>query len=146
MKILVPIDGSAHSIAALKHLIDNAAWYRERPTVDLVCVQSPLPTRLPHLALTADQLWRYYDEEGNAALATAKGMLERARIAHTTHVLVGGIAESIVQQSRKSGADLILLATRGLGAAGSPLLGSTAVKVLHLSTVPVLVVNSGLPS
>ena len=142
MKILVPIDGSAHSVAAVKHLIDHASWYRDRPFVDLVCVQPPLPTRLPHMALSATELERYYQEEGNAALAMARTMLARAGIAHSTHVLVGAAAESIVAQGSKSGADLILMATRGMGGAGSPLLASTTVKVLHLSsTVPVLMVN-----
>lgn len=145
MKILVPVDGSAHAVEALKYLVGHVRWYRETPKVDLVCVQPPLPTRLPHMALSADQLERYYQEEGEAALALSRKILDDAGIAHSEHVLVGSPAESIVEQSRKSGSDLILMATRGLGGNGSPLLGSTAVKVLYLSTaVPVLMVNSGL--
>jgi nucleotide-binding universal stress UspA family protein len=113
--------------------------------VDLVCVQPPPPTRLPHMALSADQLERYYREEGEAALALPRKILDDAGIAHSEHVLIGSPAESIVEQSRKSGSDLILMATRGLGSRGSPILGSTAVKVLHLSAaVPVLTVNTGL--
>jgi nucleotide-binding universal stress UspA family protein len=145
MKILVPIDGSAHSVAAVRHLIEHAGWFRDQPTVDLVCVQPPLPTRLVHMALSAHDIERYYQEEGTAALAMARSLLEQAGIAHSGHILVGAAAESIVEQSRKSGSDLILVATRGIGAAGSPLLGSTAVRILHLSTtVPVLVVNCGM--
>ena len=145
MKILVPVDGSAHAVEALKYLVGHVRWYRETPKVDLVCVQPPLPTRLPHMALSADQLERYYHEEGEAVLALPRKILDDAGIAHSEHVLVGSPAESIVEQSRKSGSDLILMATRGLGSRGSPILGSTAVKVLHLSAgVPVLTVNSGL--
>ena len=145
MKILIPIDGSAHSVAAVKHLIDHPGWYRDKPVVDLVCVQPPLPTRLPHMALSANELERYYQEEGNAALGMARTMLQDAGIAHSAHVLVGAPAESIVAQGRTSRADLILMATRGMGGAGSPLLASTAVKVLHLSTtVPVLMVNCAI--
>jgi nucleotide-binding universal stress UspA family protein len=144
MRILVPIDGSAHSVAALKHLIEHVGWFRETPTVELVCVQPPLPTRLPYMALSFGELERYYREEGNASLAAASDMLARAGLSHSTHVVVGTPAESIVEQSRKSQADLIVLATRGLGAAGTPVLGSTAAKVMHLSTaVPVLIVNCG---
>jgi nucleotide-binding universal stress UspA family protein len=145
MKILVPVDGSAHAVEALKYLVGHARWYRETPKVDLVCVQPPLPTRLPHMALSAGELERYYREEGEAALALPRKILDDAGIAHFEHVLVGSPAESIVEQSRKSGSDLILMATRGLGSRGSPVLGSTAVKVLHLSAgVPVLTVNTGL--
>lgn len=145
MKILIPVDGSAHAVEALKYLVGHARWYRETPKVDLVCVQPPLPTRLPHMALSADQLERYYQEEGEAALALPRKILDDAGIAHSEHVLVGSPAESIVEQSRQSGSDLILMATRGLGSRGSPVLGSTAVKVLHLSAgVPVLMVNTGV--
>jgi len=145
MKILVPIDGSAHSVEAVRHLVEHVRWYRDQPTVDLVCVQPPLPTRLPHMALSAHEIERYYQEEGTAALAMAKTLLERAGIAHSAHILVGAAAESIVDQSRKSGADLILLTTRGMGGAGGPVLGSTALRTVHLSTaVPVLVVNCGM--
>lgn len=143
MKILVPVDGSAHSVEALKYLVEHRSWYREAPRVDLVCVQAPLPTRLPHMALSASELERYYHDEGEAVLALPRKVLDDAGIAHSDHVVVGSPAEAIVEQSRKSGSDLILIATRGLGA--SPLLGSTAVKVLYLSaTVPVLVVTSRL--
>ena len=77
--------------------------------------------------------------------AKPRKMLADAAIEHGTHALVGSAAEAIVEQGRKCGSDMILIASRGLGARGSPLLGSTAVKVLYLSTAaPVMVVNSGL--
>lgn len=145
MKILLPIDGSSHSIEAVKYLIEHVDWYSQPPTVDLVCVQQPLPTLLPQMAFTVDQLERYYHEAGDASLTTAKNMLERAGLTYSAHILVGPTAESIVEQSKKSGCDLILLATRGMGAAGNLLLGSTATKVIYFSTtIPVLVVNSGI--
>jgi nucleotide-binding universal stress UspA family protein len=145
MKILIPVDGSASSVDAVRFLVEHASWYHEEPRADLVYVQAPLPTRLPHMALTVEQLERYYREEADAVLAKPRKMLEDAGIEHEGHALVGSAAEAIVEQSRKSGSDLILIASRGLGARGSPLLGSTAVKVLYLSAaVPVMVVNSGL--
>ena len=145
MKILVPIDGSAHSVEALKYLVGHLRWFQGSPQVDLVHVQPPPPTRLPHLALSAKQLEDYYREEGNAALALARRILDDAGIGHSEHLLVGSPAEAIVEQSRRSGSDLILMATRGLGSHGSPILGSTAVKVLHLSSdAPVLAVNTAL--
>ena len=143
MKIVVPIDGSAHSIQALNFLTEHLGWYRTVPTVDLVCVQAPLPTRLPHMALTMEELERYYSEEGETALAAACNLLERAHISYEKHILVGTPAESIVAHAAKSGADLIVIATRGMGGFGSPLLGSTAVRIQFLSRyVPVMVVNT----
>ncbi|HEV2007192.1 MAG TPA: universal stress protein, partial [Burkholderiales bacterium] len=62
-------------------------------------------------------------------------------IAYTARILVGPIAESIVPHAGKTGCDFIVLATRGMGAAANLLLGSTATKVLHISSMPALMVK-----
>jgi nucleotide-binding universal stress UspA family protein len=141
MRILVAIDGSAHSIEAVKYLIAHVNQYRETPAVDLVYVNLPLP-RLPSMTLSVDQIRRYYEDEGNASLASAKNLLDRAGIAYTAHILAGPVAETIVDLGRKTGCDVILLGTRGTGLAGNLLLGSTATKVLYFANIPVLVVKS----
>ena len=66
-------------------------------------------------------------------------LLERAGIPYQARVLVGPVAETIVAQAKERRCDMIFVGTRGMGAAGNMLLGSTATKVLHLSSVPVLV-------
>jgi nucleotide-binding universal stress UspA family protein len=145
VKVLIPVDGSASALDAVRFLVEHPGWYRDPVRVDLVFVQPPLPARLPHTAPTLEQLERYYREEADAVFAKPRQMLVTAGIEQGAHGLVGSAAEAIVGQARQSGSDLILIASRGLGARGSPLLGSTAVKVLYLSTsVPVMVVNSGL--
>ena len=144
MKIVVAVDGSAHSHDAVKHLIGHVDWYREKPTVELVFVHPPLP-RLPAMALTSDQVQRYYQEEGDAALGLSKSMLASADIQFNAHTIVGPVAESIVKQAAQTGCELILMATRGSGAGDDLLLGSTATKVLYFSRIPVLVVNSSAP-
>ena len=48
---------------------------------------------------------------------------------------------SIVEHAKSARCDLIYLGTRGLGALGKALLGSTATKVLHISDTPVLLVK-----
>ena len=141
MKILITVDGSAHSLEAVKHLIDHADWYREAPTVVLLFVHLPLP-RLPTLALSAAQMQSYHQEEGNAALAKAKQMLDLAGIAYVADIRVGQLAETIVHHCNQAGCDLILMSTRGMGAAGNLLLGSITTKVLYFSSTPVLIVNS----
>ena len=141
MKILVAVDGSVHALDAVKHLIEHVNWYRDPPTVVLMFVHPPLP-RPPYMALDANQLQSYYQQEGDAALAKAKEMLDLAGIAYTADIRVGPIAESIVKHARVAGCDLILMSTRGIGAGGNLLLGSTATKVLYFSATPVLIVNS----
>jgi nucleotide-binding universal stress UspA family protein len=145
MKILIAADGTMHSDDAVKYLVKHADWYREKPAVELLYVNVPLP-HLPYKSLSAAEIRAYYEEQGNAALAHAKSLLAAAGIACSDHVLVGPVAETIVKHARHTGCDLILLGTRGLGADGNVLLGSTATKVLYFSPMPVFVVKSGGPT
>jgi len=52
---------------------------------------------------------------------------------------VGPVAEILVAHAKARRCGMIVIGSRGMGAAGNLLLGSTATKVLHLSGVPVLV-------
>ena len=68
MKILLAVDGSKHSLKAVKTLIDHAGWYREKPAVELVNVRLPVPRiRGMGAVVGAGQVRRYYDREGKAA-------------------------------------------------------------------------------
>jgi len=142
MKILLAVDGSKYSLDAADCLIKHADWYREKPTVELLTVHLPVP-RLPRMGLVVgkNQLKQYYEEEGQAAQAMAKKKLELSGIEYKASVLVGPVAETIVQHASKTRCDLILIGTHGRTEAGNMLLGSTATKVLHLSDTPVLLVR-----
>lgn len=142
MKILLPVDGSKNSLDAVSALIEHADWYRERPTVELITVHLPVP-QLPRMGMAVGkgQIQKYYAEEGTERLAEAKRRLERAGIAYKAHVLVGPVAESIVKHAASTKCDLIFIGTRGMTATAKALLGSTASKVLHISSVPVLLVK-----
>ena len=142
MKILLAVDGSKHSLAAAKCLVDHADWYREKPVVELVTVHLPVP-KLPgmNMVVGKNQIQRYYEEEGESALAPAKKKLAAAGIKYQAIVLVGPVAETIVQHAAKARCDLIFIGTHGRTEAGNVLLGSTATKVLHISDTPVLLVK-----
>ena len=142
MRILLAVDGSKHSLAAVRCLIEHADWYRERPVVELVTVHLPVP-KLPRMGLVVgkNQITRYYAEEGEAWLAPAKKLLGAAGIAYSAHILVGRIADAIVRHAEKTRCDQICIGTRGHTAAASMLLGSTATKVLHIAKIPVLLVR-----
>ena len=43
MKILVAVDGSEHSLGVVKYTVEQAGWYSETPTVELVYVHLRLP-------------------------------------------------------------------------------------------------------
>jgi nucleotide-binding universal stress UspA family protein len=142
MKVLIAVDGSKHSLAAVQCLIDHAGWYREKPEVELLTVHLPVP-KLPRmgLAVSKSQIEKYYQEEGEAQLAAARRRLTAAGIGHKATVLVGPIAETIVKRAKDTRCDLIYIGTRGMTEVGKALMGSTATKVLHMSDTPVLLVK-----
>src|SRR5438094_8262609 len=136
MKILLAVDGSAHSLDAVKCVVDHADWYREKPQVELVTVHRPVP-KLPGMgaAVGKAQIERYYQEEGEQALAEAKKLLERAGLRFEPRILVGDPAEVIVKHAKTAGCDVIAIGTP------AKWIGSTANKVMNLSEVPVLLVK-----
>jgi nucleotide-binding universal stress UspA family protein len=142
MKILLAVDGSKYSLDAADCLIKHADWYRQKPTVELVTVHLPVP-KLPRMGLVVgkNQIQRYYEEEGEAAQAMAKKKLELTGIEYKSSILVGPVAETIVQHAAKTRCDLIIIGTHGRTEVGNMLLGSTATKVLHISKTPVLLVR-----
>lgn len=142
MKVLLAVDGSRHSLKAVKALIRHARAYRDRPVVELVHVHLPVP-RLPNMGLvvSAAQLRRYYEQEGAAALSRAAKLLAAARIRYTARTLVGEVAETIAKEARRTRSDLIVVGTRGMTAAKNLVLGSTATKVLHAATLPVMLIK-----
>jgi nucleotide-binding universal stress UspA family protein len=142
MKILLAVDGSKAALQAVKNVIAHAGEYREPPTVELVTVHRPVPRlRGMGAAVGKLQIDRYYQDEGEKALAEARKLLQKAGIPHEAQVLVGDPAEAIVRHCRKSRCDFVALGAKGRGALGDMLLGSTATKVLHLSDTPVLLVK-----
>src|SRR5437773_9095563 len=78
MKILLAVDGSKHSLKAVKCLIEHAGWYHEMPAVELVNVHLPVPRiRGMNAVVGASQIRRYYDREGKAALSKARRFLDK---------------------------------------------------------------------
>jgi len=142
MKILVAVDGSAHSLRALKYTVEQARLYRYTPTLELVYVQPPLPYLSRVKAVTGDkEIQRYYDEQGRIALEDCRRFLHTAGITYLASVLIGSIADKIVERASETSCAFIVVATRGMGAAGNLFMGSIATKVLHISKLPVLVVK-----
>ena len=134
MKILLAVDGSTHSNKATETLIKHAALYKDKPEVILLYVHLPVP-KLHGMSkvVSREMIDRYYREESEEALATSKSLLEKAGVASHVQMLVGPVAETIFKQAEVHGCDLIYMGTRGMGALKNVLLGSNAVKVLHIA-------------
>lgn len=141
MNILVAIDGSDVSLRAVRGLIDHIRWFRDAPTVHLLHVHLPVPVGLALQHVSRETVDRYYREEGEAVLAPALALLEGAGLAASPHIHVGHPAETVVKLAGELCCELICLGTHGRGALGEALLGSVATRVLHLSSIPVLLIK-----
>jgi nucleotide-binding universal stress UspA family protein len=142
MKILLAVDGSKASLGAVKFVTEHADWYRQKPALELVTVHLPVPKlRGMGAAVGKAQIEKYYEEEGEHALADARRQLERAGMAYEARVLVGPVAETLVAHAEKCACDLLCIGSKGRSELGKALMGSTATKVLQISDVPVLLVK-----
>jgi len=65
MKVMLAVDGSSHSLDAVRCLMDLVARYREAPEIELVTVHRPVPM-LPGMDMVVGKadLGRYYQDEG----------------------------------------------------------------------------------
>jgi nucleotide-binding universal stress UspA family protein len=82
--------------------------------------------------------WQEAASQASAkALKEAIGKAEAAGIAFKNIVRTGQTAEAIAQAARDEGIKHIVMGTRGLGSIQGLLLGSVAMKVVHLAEVPI---------
>lgn len=140
MKILLPVDGSSHSDRATLHVIAALQGCGDH-AVHLINVQAPIDAPEVRSHMTAGEIEAMQEARGGDALVSARALLDKAGIGYTPTVLLGPIAESIVQYASDKACDKIVMGTRGLGAIGGTLMGSITTHVLHLTRLPVTLVK-----
>jgi len=138
MKILFPIDGSAHSMAALNAFVDRRDWFAEQAELTLFYSHLPLPYKRAVAWAGKEAVHQYYAEETEAAVAPARKLLEARGIAHAVETRIGDPADEVVACAVAGGFALVVMGTHGHGALGNLVMGSVATKVLAARKVPVL--------
>jgi nucleotide-binding universal stress UspA family protein len=83
----------------------------------------------------------YYREQGTAALAAARALLDGAELAYSVHISVGSPAEAVLQYADAQQVEQIVMSAQGEASLSQLLLGSVASKVLQMARVPVLLVK-----
>lgn len=141
MKILIPIDGFDSANRAVDQVIAAASLLKDAPQVFLLNVQWNIASGNVKLFINHETINDYYREQGMAALALARKKLDAAGLAYTYHISIGTPAEAIVQYAQEQQVDQITMGAQGQGVLSALLLGSVVSKVLHLATVPVLIVK-----
>jgi nucleotide-binding universal stress UspA family protein len=147
MKILLGIDGSAHSAAALEE-VASRRWPLGTEVEVLTIVHSSTPLLLDPAfvmaavyVVTTQELRRLAPDLLAAAAARLKR--EHPHLAITTKALEGTPRELIVQEAADWGADLIVLGSHGHGPLRQALLGSVATGVAADATCAVEIIRAG---
>jgi nucleotide-binding universal stress UspA family protein len=143
--LLVAVDGKEPSLRAVREAGEVAA--RDHASITLLtafdltgtATMSARGVEMPPFgASTFGQLASDLTTHGNEILAEARALLP-VDLEVTGLVVDGDPAEEILRRLETGDYDLVVLGSRGRGAAGSLLLGSVSQRVLHGSPVPVLV-------
>jgi nucleotide-binding universal stress UspA family protein len=139
-KVLVAVDGSGCAQRALDYVIAQSKLY---PISAQVIYVNIIPDNYATLQayLSRKENRQFTEKMAKAALDPAARKLARAGVAHKTHVAWGDIAPEIIRASRRLKCASIVMGTRGMGAVANLILGSEAMKVIHLSKLPVTLVR-----
>jgi len=142
MKILVPVDGSKHSMEGLKVAAHYAKTKGAEVSV-MTVISYIADIDLELSASERDRILESMKNRGEEILQKAKEITSAAGVANINTVLVTGTsaAHEIVSFAEKEKTDLIIIGSRGIGATQRFLLGSVAGKVVRYSPCCVYVVK-----
>ncbi|HKW81745.1 MAG TPA: universal stress protein [Casimicrobiaceae bacterium] len=141
LKILALVDGSASSSRAVGYVIEMSALCKEAPDIHLLNVQMRLTQSGIARGVPRGDLDDYYHDEGMAALAAARKLLDKANVRHAFHIGVGEIGETVAKYVKELAIQQIAMGTRALGPVAGMLLGSVTAQVIHAVAVPIVLVK-----
>ena len=141
-RVLIPVDGSEYSARAVQAMLAERQRYADPDELELHLVHvEPVLTRDISRFLSHEQLAEVRHEESEKAFAPARALLDAASVRYACHEAAGHAAEVVTQLAETLQCDQITMGTHGRGAVADLLLGSTTLRVVHLSNVPVLLVK-----
>lgn len=139
LRVLLAQDGSDSALHAATTL---ASWrWLGELDVQIVYVQQPLTYLATVLPPHDDVIQQWSTKAGENAARAARELFAKARISNHLHLTMGEPASEIVQLTGETGCDLVVMGTRGLGAAHHALIGSVALKVAAHAAVPVVMIK-----
>ncbi len=137
-KILVAIDGSLFSDAAIDFSLDLAGKYKAKVTAVHV-VYTPV---FAYGDRVVGMPTKEHIEEGKKILERTKRAASKSKIRIQTKLLNGNPADEICRFAQKEKFDLVVIGSRGLGRVDTLLLGSVSERVSRLSPAPILIVKT----
>ena len=138
LKVLVPVDGSANSLRAVRHTITEYQRHHELE-LHLLNVQPQLSRHVARFVNRHDRD-SWHSEQANAALASARKVLDAAGVPHHVHWALGARAAEICRAASRLGAHHIVMGTARKNSLTRMLEDSVTDDVLKTTPVPVEVV------
>ena len=140
MRILIPVDGSTCSRAAVRFIGARSKFMGEKPDVTLLNVQQNIPgTVIEHFSLEAVR--SVYEAEGKAIVEKLAPEIEAYGIEPHMAVRIDDCGPAVAKIADDDNIDLITMGSRGLSPVKSFFLGSVSRSVLEHTTTPVLLVR-----
>jgi nucleotide-binding universal stress UspA family protein len=139
LRLLLPIDGSAHSLNAARY-VARLARGGARIDLHVLHVEEPVAERT-HAFLSQEQIKQLQQQD---ALKRCRHVLQYLRgegLAFVWHVAAGDPAGEIARYAEDHSVDGIAMGTRGMNPLAKVLLGSVATQVVHEVDVPVTLVK-----
>ena len=138
MKILIPVDGSASSLYAARHV--SAELLRDPAMeIHLLSVQGRFSRHIAQF-LNRKDLELFYREEAEKKLRAVRDFFDRQDIPYIAHVEVGHKAEIIADMAKRLGCHYIVMGTARKNSLTRMFEASVTNRVLELTTVPVEVI------
>lgn len=136
-KILVPVDGSGHSMRSARYAMELARLV-DADIVILYCHKSfPVVLGEPYYQKAVDDL----TEKSNDLLEPFRDLFRNSGIKFTDRILAGSPHEIIPEVADIEKFDIIVMGSRGCTDLEGLLLGSVTHRVLHTAKCPVLIVK-----
>lgn len=138
MKILLPVDGSANSLKAARHVVNRFLENRDIE-VHLLHVRQPFSQHIARFS-SAQNRASYHREAAEKALAPARELLTRFGVPHTDHVELGQRAETITRVAQRLGVSKIMMGTARKNSLTRLLEDSVTHRVIETAPMPVEIV------
>ena len=141
MKILLPVDGSAVSLEAVRFAISMARAGLEASVV-LANVQEPATLYELVVAHDPQVIEQVSAAAGAHTLHAAQALLKDSGIPYQCEVASGDPAHTIIDILERFECDLVVMGASGTSTLRRALLGSVSNEVLHAAAVPVMIVKA----
>lgn len=142
--ILIPVDGSKRAEAILTHL-EKLLQIKEAQVVLLKVEEAPMMLERDEVVDVAGYQARFDQctRLSTAYLEDLKTRLREKGIQAETRLACGTVVKTILATAAEINADLIAIATHGVGGSPRVSYGSTAAGVLQAADIPILLIRSG---